>query len=139
MPYTLNPAANAMAIAEREYGSAQNAIQFTAFTSCIGVVSMTGNVITGVHLSISDQNGQLFTDATVPLVMAALGADYTDAFIIGRIAFWENPENGVSQAYDKLVQQVRAGAQLQNFNTYPLGDGTYGADIQQGRLSPTFV
>lgn len=60
-------------------------------------------------------------------------------FSVGQIAFWENPENGVSQAYAELVQQVRAGAQLANFNTYPLGDGIYGADIQQGRLSPTFV
>jgi hypothetical protein len=38
MPYKLSQAADPQAIAEREYASAPE-IQFTEFTSCIGVIA----------------------------------------------------------------------------------------------------
>ncbi|WP_310620708.1 hypothetical protein [Flexibacterium corallicola] len=143
MPYTLTPAANTMAIAEREYGTAANQIQFTAFTSCIGVAVRIGNDVRGVHLTISGADGTtLFSPDIVPDVMAVLENNYTEAFIIGQIQYWEAQENGVSLAYADLVTAVSAvvvgGAVGANFTTYPLADGTYGAEVLGGHFSPTY-
>ena len=57
MPYQeLSPAKNKDAIAECEYATASRNLQFTRFTSCIGVVAKTqegGNII-GIHLVMVD-------------------------------------------------------------------------------------
>ncbi|EEA96836.1 hypothetical protein [Pseudovibrio sp. JE062] len=139
MPYQLTPAADPMAIAERQYGTKKTEVRFTAFTSCIGIVSRTGDEVTGVHLSIKNENGELFDAAAIPQVMAALGANYTEVFIIGSIDIWQNPDNGVADAYAELERQVRDGVNEQDFNTYPLGNGTYGGEIEDDRLGPTYV
>ncbi|HET7230835.1 MAG TPA: hypothetical protein VFJ16_12575 [Longimicrobium sp.] len=134
MPYVLNQAANVMAIAECEWGTA-GTIQFTQFTSCIGVLAKVAgaNNVTGIHLVLIDGNGNSFSAADVPTVtgvLAAQGYDNTTCTIIGQISAWQASAPG---AYDALV------AALNNPQTYPLADGTYGATITNGAIELTFV
>ncbi|RDZ26592.1 hypothetical protein [Lysobacter silvisoli] len=144
MPYTINAGANALAIAEREWAAAANVaavngdtqptIQFTAFTSCIGIAArnVAATQVIGIHLSIYDGN-TIFTAADVPNVIAILTAQNYDAnnvFIIGQTSAWEA---SVNAAYAALV------AALPNAQIYTLGDGTYGAGISAGgALEPTY-
>ncbi|MBP2294993.1 hypothetical protein [Azospirillum rugosum] len=132
MPYTIQATNAVMAISEREYGTAQR-IQFTQFTSCIGVLGVVNGEARGVHLSISDQNQDLFDAQAVEQVVALFpGAEQIK--IIGQIALWTNPDNRVSAAYDQMVQELNV-AQDQ---IYPMSDGVYGAEISEGELQLTF-
>ncbi len=120
-----------MAIAEQEYATA-GTIQFTAFTSCIGIISRSGTQITGIHLVIKSADDTLFNDAVIPVITGILG-NYDQVWVIGRTGLWENPQNGVNVAYDHLI------AALTNPAIYPLADGTYGARLDaQGNLELTF-
>ncbi|MFC7331800.1 hypothetical protein [Rhodocista pekingensis] len=133
MPYVLAPGANAQAIAEREYASDPQQVMFTAFTSCIGVLSLRNGQVTGVHLSISAPDGSLFDNAAADQVVAAVGA-WQQIKVIGQIAFWENPANGVSAAFAYLIQQLN----VPQDDLYPLADGTYGGENDNGTLELTY-
>lgn len=61
MPYNFNNAENAMIINEMECGTGE-IIQFTPFTSCLGVVGRYGSTVTGIHLVAVDAQGTLFND-----------------------------------------------------------------------------
>jgi hypothetical protein len=132
MPYTIQPAANVMAINERESGTA-NEIRFTRFTSCIGVLGVVGGQVRGVHLSISDQNQNLFDNAAVGQVVA-LFAGATQLKLIGQVAYWENPANGVATAYAGLVAQLSIPAD----DIYQLTDGVYGGKMDGADLEITY-
>jgi len=132
MPYILNNTLLPMAIAEREIGNADE-IQFTAFTSCIGVVVLLGGNLTAVHLALTAADGGAFNAAAAAVVLAALPAGYTSSIVIGSIALWENPDNGANVGYAALI------AGLVNSTLYPLADGTYGAEIDGGVITPTYV
>jgi hypothetical protein len=132
MPYILNNAPDPMAIAEREIGVAAE-IQFTAFTSCIGVVVLLNGNLTAVHLALTAADGGAFDAAAANVVLAALPAGYTSSIVIGSIPYWENPANGAAVGYAALT------AGLINSTLYPLADGTYGAEIDGGVITPTFV
>lgn len=133
MPYTINQTNNVLNIAERQYGTGHE-IKFTKFTSCIGVVgAVNGNQnARGVHLSISDGTS-LFDGGAVQQVTAIfVGA--TQIKILGQIAYWTNPANGVAAAYAQLVQALG----VQPDDIYQLDDGVYGAEIDNGVLELTF-
>jgi hypothetical protein len=133
MPYVLAQAANNMAIAECEWGNA-GTIQFTRFTSCLGVLAKVAgaNNVIGIHLVMVDGNGNTFSAADVPTVtavLAAQGYDNTTCMIIGQIAYWTR-SNGA--AYTALLNA------LNNPQTYQFGDGVYGATIAAGAIEITY-
>ena len=133
MPYVLNPAANAMAIGECEWGTA-GTIQFTKFTSCVGVLAKVvgANNVIGIHLVMVDGNGNTFSAADVALVTNVLTAqnyDNTTCMIIGQIAYWTESNNA---AYTALFNA------LNNPATYQFGDGVYGATIAGGAIEITY-
>ncbi len=148
MPYTINAGAAPLAIAECEWAAAANVaatatgdtqptIQFTAFTSCIGIAArnLTGTQVIGVHLALYDANSNAFTAADVPTVTAILqGQNYNpnQCFIIGETAVWQA---SALAAYNALI------AALPNAQIYSLADGTYGAGISAApasALEPTY-
>ena len=146
MPYTINAGAAPLAIAECEWAAAANVaptaggdtqptIQFTAFTSCIGIAAQNaaGTQVIGVHLAIYDAANNQFSAADVPTVVGILqGQNYNpnSVFIIGETAVWQA---SVQAAYNALI------AALPNAQIYSLADGTYGAGISAGgALEPTY-
>jgi hypothetical protein len=125
----LNQAANVMVIEEREWGTGQP-IQFTKFTSCIGVLAKVAgqNQVIGIHLSILDENGNVFTAAVVPQitgVLAGQGYDNTTCQIFGMIDIWENE---LPAAYGALVAALNNPVQAQR------EDGTYQVAIVNGAI-----
>ncbi|MGB0523419.1 MAG: hypothetical protein ACPGJS_10695 [Flammeovirgaceae bacterium] len=131
MPYNLSQGGNAMAIAEQEYATAGE-IKFTAFTSCIGIISRDKTKITGIHLVIIGKDKTPFNDNVIPEIVRILGS-YDQVWVIGSTGIWENPANGVSAAYEKLIKA------LKNPSIYPLADGTYGAKLDEdGDLELTY-
>ncbi len=131
MPYVINNAPDPMAIAERQIGAAA-VIQFTPFTSCIGVITLSGDTLTAVHLALTAADGGPFDPAAAAVVLAALPDKYTSSVVIGSIAYWKNPVNGASAGYAALVDG------LVNPALYPLADGAYGARIEDGAIQLTF-
>ena len=135
MPYTLNQAANSMAIAEREWGVGQT-IQFTHFTSCIGVLAKVKgqNEVIGVHLVLIDNQSNPFTAEVVTLINSVLTSrnyDPATVIIIGQIAYWEK---SATVPYQTLLNT------LPPVSTYQLGDGTYGATVNTaGQIELTYV
>lgn len=134
MPYSLSPARNAMAIAECEFSAAQT-IQFTPFSSCIGVLARVQNQlhVVGIHLVLVDAQGNHFSANDVQTVVQTLTAanyDLNNVLIIGQIAYWEK---SAPAAYQALVQALAPR------DTYPLSDGIYGATVDQnGDIELTF-
>ncbi|HEU0014779.1 MAG TPA: hypothetical protein VFQ45_13920 [Longimicrobium sp.] len=133
MPYTLSQAANPMAIAECEWGTA-GTIQFTAFTSCLGVVAkVTGqNNVIGIHLVMVDGHGNTFGTGDVARVTGVLANqhyDNTTCHVIGATGFWQH---SASAAYNALI------AALNHPTVYTFGDGTYGATITGGAVEITY-
>ena len=135
MPYTLRPAADAMAIAEQEYATAQE-IRFTAFTSCIGVIARQGPNLTAVHLVMRADDDSPFDTPAVLAVLARLTAHYDSAWIIGCTDLWENPQNDVLAAFGQLVAGIRCSEAVKRF---PLAPSTYGARVDaDGDLELTY-
>lgn len=137
---SLKAAADVMAIAEREVGSGDGEIQFTGFSSCIGVVVRENNKVRGVHLAVVKPDGTPFSKEDAVKVLASLGT-YTEAFIFGQIGVWTNPENLVSDAYEILEDGVKSNISEGGlYNYYELGQGVYGAEIDpdDSNLVPTY-
>ena len=130
MPYTLKEAPNAKSIAEREFYSASvpGPLQFTKFTSCIGVVGISAGKLIGIHLSILDEQGKPMPKTAAMKVVGLL--DYPSACVIfGLLDLWANPENHVDQVYKYLVEALPHAQRLQ------LKDGIYSAHVdQQGKV-----
>lgn len=143
MPYTINPTRNPLAIAERqsaqaldvppsEEGETRPTVQFTTFTSCIGIVARNraATSVIGVHLAIFDGDTR-FTAADVPIVIASLGDyDPSKVIVFGQISAWQA---SVGPAYDALL------AELPQSQQHRFGDGQYGAGINEANeLEVTF-
>ncbi|WP_114392041.1 hypothetical protein [Oleisolibacter albus] len=133
MPYILTPAQDTMAIAEREFGTSSPQVQFTLFTSCIGVLSLRNGAVTGVHLSITAEDGTLFDDAAANQVAQIIG-QWDQIKVIGRIDYWENPANGVTAAFNNMLQLLGVPPD----NLYQLADGIYGGEDDGGTLEITY-
>jgi len=124
MAYKLLPAGNALAIAEREFATAA-VLGFTAFTSCIGVVVLDNNTLTGVHLSMTGGGAVAtpFNKMGVAQVIGLVGDTYTRAVVFGCVNFWKNPQNGVLDNYLDMI------ARLNPLTIRDIGNGTYTATI----------
>jgi hypothetical protein len=129
MPYTIDPIAfpNALAIPERRWASAQQ-IQFTPFTSCIGLIGINGPNLTALHLGLVD-GAFGFDNAAADQAAAIMAPCAAGIFVIGETAYWTNTVPG---PYQHLLNQLNAP------NLYPLADGTYGADLVGGVIQLTF-
>ncbi|ALN89032.1 hypothetical protein [Lysobacter gummosus] len=145
MPYTLTPAGNALAIAERQWAAAANVasagddtqptIQFTGFSSCIGIAARNndGTDVIGIHLAIDAADGTRFSGgdvATVINVLQAWDYDPLTTMVIGQISTWQGT---IPAAFDQLI------AALGNPRQFAYGDGVYGAGLNDANvLMPTF-
>lgn len=144
MPYQINNAT--LSIGERLWSSAANVaptaagtqptVQFSAFTSCIGICARNaaGTQVIGIHLSAIDQDGTPFAVADVATVVGILtnwGYDPTSTFVIGLIDIWQSDPT-LAPAYGALLAALNGPQQ------YPRDDGVYGAGIDNtGAFVPT--
>jgi hypothetical protein len=136
MPYNFEPAANVLDIRERQHATAAQ-IQFSAFTSCIGVIAKNGPMLTAVHLVMVAPDGTRFNRVTATRVIHEILPDqYECVKIIGCIAWWTNPANEVLSAFDTLRGQIRS---LELVQLYPFAAGTYGADAIGAEIELTFI
>jgi precorrin-3B methylase len=125
--YTLTQTAAPLAIEEREYAIGPT-VQFTQFTSCIGILSKIkgqDNLI-GIHLSIFDRQNNKFNIVTAAQVRELLeinNCDESTTKIIGHIGAWER-SNGF--ALDRLITLLGVPEERQ----YRFGDGSYGGHIE---------
>jgi hypothetical protein len=123
--------ANTMQIAELQYAAAA-AIQFTGFSSCIGVIGqITGqNQVFGVHVPLITGAGEMFAAsdvAAIQAVLQTLNANPATVMVIGQLSVWEasNPAG-----YAAVLTAWPAA--------YPLAQGVYGATLDpQGDLEIT--
>ena len=146
MTYQIDPCATPLAIPERCWaananvapngdGDTQPTVQFTAFTSCIGICARdnTGAQVIGIHLSVRDQDGALFAAGDVATVTAILqnwNYDIDTVIVLGQISVWQA---SVPVAYQALLDA------LGDPPTYPFADGQYGAGLNQDNvLEPTY-
>jgi len=93
MSYELKLASNVREIKECEYGVAET-IQFTKFTSCIGVIAKVKDrsEVIGIHLVLIDPSDNPFSEDDVPTVKNVLksyGIDKAKTKVIGQIDFWK--------------------------------------------------
>ncbi|MET0752492.1 MAG: hypothetical protein ABWZ66_03935 [Pyrinomonadaceae bacterium] len=123
MAYVLAPAANVMAIAEREFGAAAE-IRFTGFSSCIGVIARQGNNVTGVHLSMMAPDETWFNVQAAADTVAALGG-YHQVVVIGQLQMWEDTQP-VTEGYQSLIDQLTAPIFSEQ------DDGNYGGRVNNG-------
>jgi hypothetical protein len=86
--YTLSDASDPKAIKEKEVGTGQ-IIQFTTFTSCIGVIGKKSDgTLVGIHLVRVGADDKAFQKNDVPTVKARLSG-LSNITIIGQTDFWE--------------------------------------------------
>lgn len=146
MPYTIEFSNTPLAIPERTWAQAENVppvdgdtqptVQFTAFSSCIGICARneTGSRVIGIHLSVADDQGNVFAVNNVPQVSEILqswGYAPGSVFVIGQVAVWEQ---SAQQAYQALL------ATLGQPQVYSYGDGQYGGGLNLATvLVPTYV
>ena len=146
MPYTIEFSNTPLAIPERAWAQAENVppvdgdtqstVQFTAFTSCIGICARNdaGSRVIGIHLSVADDQGNVFAVNNVPQVSEILqswGYNPATVFVIGQVAVWQE---SIPQAYQALLTT------LGNPQVYSYGDGQYGGGLNLASvLVPTYV
>jgi hypothetical protein len=109
-PYKLTETKNPLAIKEREYASAA-VIQFTDFTSCIGVIAKEGSTLTAVHLvaASGEKRVHVFNTIDAVNVTGRLPKDPDAVTIVGYIDIWRNDEdNGkLAAAFQKLTSSFK--------------------------------
>ncbi|QNH21795.1 hypothetical protein HEP73_02723 [Xanthomonas sp. GW] len=131
MPYQFEQASSPQQIAERQFASVSleagpttgTLLQFTPFTSCIGVAVNNNGILIGVHLSLFGADGTPFSAESVDEVMRLTGKDQqpgAPCIVFGQTAYWEN---SLPAAYQLLLQQ------LQPNEVYALADLTPGIGV----------
>lgn len=112
MPYTFQRTYR-MRIAERQYALGTT-IQFTNLDSCLALVGRRSNgKVFGIHLVIYSDDMSLFDQAAADTAAELLG-ECTDVAVIGPYDCWQNPENGVSDAFDSLVERFNPNMVLED-------------------------
>jgi hypothetical protein len=133
--YNIIETAAPLTIAEREYAIGPT-VQFTQFTSCIGILSKIkgqDNLI-GIHLSIFDQHDNKFEVQTAEKVQQLLqinNCDESTTIIIGQISAWERSNN---VPFKSLIYLLNVPEERQ----YSLDDGNYGGTIDEGTIGLTY-
>jgi hypothetical protein len=133
MAYEVTSTTNSTQVAEREYASGVEVLMFTGFDSCIGVVTRTGNSLTGIHLALMDANCELFNATAAVKVLQLLSkTQYDEASIIGSIGDWQQCESAeVRAGFEKLESGLK---QLGKFETHNFNPGTYGAKVKDEKI-----
>jgi len=117
--YDFTLAKDTMKIAEQEYGTDAE-VRFTIFTSCIGLLARKENNVTGVHLVMFSDTGNVFDNEAAEAAAACLPVGYTSVVVIGQVNMWEDNLNG---PYNYLLSL------LNNPNTIDKNDGIYGGRV----------
>lgn len=127
MPYTFSPAPDPMAVAEQAY-SKDPTIQFTPFTSCIGLLAnykdINRNDVTAVHLVIVSDDATTFNEEAAKNAVALL-EDYDQVVVIGATDIWHD---NVPLPYQYLLSLLNQPIVVQR------GDGIYAGRIDEGRF-----
>jgi hypothetical protein len=134
MPYKLKGGTDPANIAEQEYATSST-IGFTTFTSCIGVIAKKGSELTGIHLVMVADDHSTFDEQAATAVHQALPDTYDKVSIVGCINLWENPDNGVRAAFQKLSGGIKS---LEKVQVYDRDFGIYGATIEGSDIKVTF-
>lgn len=126
MMYHLTQTGAPLTIEEAEYAIGET-VQFTKFTSCIGILSKIKGQqnLMGIHLVIVDQGGNKFNIVTAAQVRELLeieNCDQSTTAIIGQISAWKA---SIRPAFERLVDLLDVPEERQ----YQLGDGSYGGKI----------
>jgi hypothetical protein len=147
MPYTIKETTNASKIEERECAS-DSEIKFSNFTSCIGVIARKGDKLTGVHLSVYDDQGNIFgedaqdVDRVLKLVLPKPPQKADAVTVFGCIDFWRNSESDkVRAAFGKLTGTLKdkVGKDVELYHQSNKKDGEYGAKIGGTGIIITFL
>lgn len=132
MPYTFTQTTDAMGIKEQEYATAKE-VKFTKFTSCVGIISRKGTMLTGVHLVMVAKDSSSFDEAAALKIAPLLGSSPDEIYIFGGTESWKAAKGGVGQGFAKLLSAL-SGAKVYNW-----GDGTFGAKIgEDGKIEITY-
>jgi hypothetical protein len=146
MPYTIKKTSNPLGIEERECASGP-VIQFTTFTSCIGVIAKKGGALTAVHLSVLDEHGNIFgesaedVDNVLNSVLPQQPQKADAVTVFGCIDYWRNSESPqVRAAFGKLTGTLKdkVGKDVELYHQSKKNDGTYGAKIGGSGILITF-
>jgi len=145
MAYQIEPCTTPLEIPERRWSANANVapvgdetqptVQFSAFSSCIGICARNndGTEVIGIHLSVADQDGTLFASddvATVTAILQDWNYDIDTVIVLGQISVWEA---SAPAAYQALLDA------LGDPQTYPFANGQYGAGLNDGDvLEPTY-
>lgn len=124
---------NPLKIEEREYGT-DEAVKFSKFTSCIGVLAMIGtDRVRGIHLTIKEPDGENITQEDLAQVLVLIPQSSPQVKVIGQISVWKT---SVPSVYAELVRQLKQkSADVQEF---PFGDGEYGGKVNDGQIEITY-
>lgn len=130
MTCILTLAQNPDNIEESQYGTAPEVI-FSPITSCILIAARSGEEnVSGIHLVMVQRDDEPFSVADVSVVTGVLGGlavDPSSIVVFGQISMWQD---NVGAAFDALIEALGFPP------TTDLNDGTYGARIVDGRVSP---
>jgi len=121
MAYVFAQAQDVMRIEEQEYGSG-NAIRFSAFTSCIGLIARHDDQVTGVHLVMLSNDDSPFDNNAANAAVNLL-PPYTEVVVIGQANMWADNLPG---PYNHLL------GLLNNPIVIDVNDGTYGGRVAGG-------
>ncbi len=104
MSYTIKTAPNPLNIKEREKGSA-NKIAFSYFDSCIGIITKSGNTLSGIHLVMIDEKDKVFNEEDAQDVLKYVGTNYENSMIVGCISLWKS---SVYKGFSALTKGLKS-------------------------------
>ncbi|KUI98904.1 hypothetical protein [Vibrio sp. MEBiC08052] len=135
MSYTLTETSDVMKIKEQEYSSAGK-VQFTAFTSCIGILAKKKDKseVIGIHLVMMSKDEEWFDKTAAQTVKNCLTTenyDSSDVLLIGCLSLWESDDR-TKAGYAELKKLI------QPTHEYQLADGIYGGEIESGKVELTY-
>jgi len=127
MSFELNQTMMTDQVAELQWGRA-DAVRFTYFDSCLGLLGREGNRVVGVHLVMATD--QFFDDEAAALA-ASVVIRCPEVWVIGNVQLWLDSVPGPMQTMANLI----GGAWRLKTDR---GSGTYGGRIAGGRLQYSF-
>jgi hypothetical protein len=125
MAYVFTEAQNPLEVAEREWCKA-DPVMFTKFTSCIGIMGVKDNRVIGVHLTMMGTDDKWVTNANIDQAVALLDGA-ANPIVIGQIQVWQDTPQ-TRDVYQHLL------ATLHPVNEYPLAQGVYGGQVDNGEV-----
>jgi len=136
MAYRISRAGNIMSIPELQYGIGAE-IKFTAFTSCLGVMSKVrseGNII-GVHLALMEGNNYVTAQdvGQVRWLLDRYSYESTSTVIIGAVSVWHN---SVPNVLGRLFRDL--GLHRNHPRVHAMGDYTWGGKITNNEVEITY-